>query len=185
MNRIITVLVIFIFSSSGLKAQNASVEKSLFGIQTGVLGVWGYNESRLADQFALRTEIGFDAGLWGGTHYENSVNYALIPLIKIEPRWYYNIKKRGRKERNTWNNGANYLSLETTLHSDLFVISNDRNHSTANTLDFIPKWGIKRNIGQHFGFEIAIGPIGYGINLDETSNHGYTGTFDLKIGYNF
>ena len=47
------------------KSQDASVEKSTFGIQTGVLGVWAYKETELSNQIALRTEIGMDAGFWG------------------------------------------------------------------------------------------------------------------------
>ena len=47
------------------KSQNTSVEKSTFGIQTGVLGIWAYNEARLSNSIALRTEIGFDFGIWG------------------------------------------------------------------------------------------------------------------------
>tara|TARA_B100001057_G_C22486133_1_gene808360 strand:+ start:266 stop:460 length:195 start_codon:yes stop_codon:yes gene_type:complete len=47
------------------KSQDASVEKSTFGMQTGVLGVWAYKETKLSNQIALRTEIGMDAGFWG------------------------------------------------------------------------------------------------------------------------
>ena len=47
------------------KSQDASVEQSTFGIQTGVLGVWAYKETKLSNQIALRTEIGMDAGFWG------------------------------------------------------------------------------------------------------------------------
>ena len=185
MNRIITVLVIFIFSSSGLKAQNTSVEKSLFGIQTGVLGIWGYNESRLADQFALRTEIGFDGGLWGPS-VEDSFNYLLTPTITLEPRWYYNIKKRSEKGKRIWNNGANFLSLETTLYPNLFVISNKSNVEVSNQVYFIPKWGIKRNIGKHFGYEAGIG-VGYGTTFNNGSynNSETILKLHLKIGYNF
>lgn len=41
-----------------VKSQNASVEKSVFGIQTGFLGIWGHNETKLTNQIALRSEIG-------------------------------------------------------------------------------------------------------------------------------
>ena len=185
MNRIIIVLVIFLFSFSGLKAQNASVEESLYGIQTGLLGIWGYNELKLADQFSFRSEIGLDGGLWGPS-IDDSFNYLLIPVITLEPRWYYNIKKRSEKGKRTWNNGANFLSLETTLYPDLFVISNKSNISVANQIYFIPKWGIKRNIGKHFGFETGIG-IGYGTTFN---NGDYNSSetiikLHLKIGYNF
>ncbi|WBL21728.1 hypothetical protein [Zunongwangia sp. HRR-M8] len=185
MNRIITILVFLVFASSSLKAQNNSVEKSLYGIQTGVLGIWGYNESRLADEFALRTEIGLDAGLWGPST-EGSFNYFLTPVITLEPRWYYNIKKRSEKGKRTWNNGANFLSLETSFYPDLFVISNKSNVSVTNQIYFIPKWGIKRNIGKHFGFETGIG-VGYGTTIsngDYNSNETIIKAH-LKIGYNF
>ena len=52
------------------KSQDASVEKSSFGIQTGVLGIWAYNEAKLSNSIALRTEIGFDFGIWETTFYD-------------------------------------------------------------------------------------------------------------------
>ncbi|WP_344714740.1 hypothetical protein [Winogradskyella damuponensis] len=42
-----------------MKCQNTSVEKSIFGLQTGVLGIWAYNEAKLSNTIALRTEHGF------------------------------------------------------------------------------------------------------------------------------
>ena len=45
------------------KSQNTSVEKSIFGLQTGVLGIWAYNETKLSNTIALRTEIGLDFGI--------------------------------------------------------------------------------------------------------------------------
>ena len=47
------------------KAQNASVEKSTFGIQTGVLGIWAHREVKLSNQIALRADLGMDVGIWG------------------------------------------------------------------------------------------------------------------------
>ena len=37
------------------KAQETNVEKSTFGVQTGVLGIWAYNEAKLSNAIALRT----------------------------------------------------------------------------------------------------------------------------------
>ena len=77
------------------KSQNASVEKSTFGIQTGVLGVWVYNEARLTNKLALRTELGFDFGIWETTYYDDYDSpFILTPVIVVEPRFYYNLKKR-------------------------------------------------------------------------------------------
>ena len=67
----ITTLVLLSLCINSL-AQEAGVEKSVFGIQTGFLGIWGHNESRLNSAFALRSEIGFDSGIWGGDFYVSS-----------------------------------------------------------------------------------------------------------------
>lgn len=50
-----------------VKSQNASasVEKSTFGIQTGFLGIWAHNETKLCNSIALRIELGLDSGIWG------------------------------------------------------------------------------------------------------------------------
>src|SRR5690554_4078384 len=75
-----------------VKAQDASVEKSVFGIQTGVLGIWINNESRLSNSLAIRSEIEIDAGIAAGYNYDR--NYIITaPVITLEPRWYYNLKK--------------------------------------------------------------------------------------------
>jgi len=47
------------------KSQTASVEKTVFGIQTGFFGIWIHNETKLSDQFVLRSELGLDNGIWG------------------------------------------------------------------------------------------------------------------------
>ncbi len=54
------------------KSQTASVEKSTFGIQTGFIGIWAHNESKLSNQIALRSELGFDSGIWGGDFYDKT-----------------------------------------------------------------------------------------------------------------
>ncbi len=41
------------------KGQETSVEKSTYGIQTGLLGVWIHNEFRLSNEISLRSEVGF------------------------------------------------------------------------------------------------------------------------------
>lgn len=84
------------------KAQNASVEKSIYGIQTGFLGVWVHNESKLSNSIALRTELGFDSGIWGGDFYDKT-GFLMTPVITAEPRWYYNLNKRESKsKKNRW-----------------------------------------------------------------------------------
>jgi hypothetical protein len=169
-------------------SKNVSVEKSIFGIQTGFLGVWVHNESRLSNSIALRSEIGLDAGI-----FQSSVNdpdgFILVPLITLEPRWYYNLKKRKNKSKRIDGNSGNYISLETTYHPDWFIISNQNNYSFISDIAIIPTWGIRRNIGTHFNYETGIG-VGY-LHYFESNNVNLSNQNDvvvnlhLRIGYRF
>ncbi|MGG5485400.1 hypothetical protein [Gaetbulibacter sp. PBL-D1] len=64
MKQALLILTFFTISLS-TQSQTTSVEKSTFGVQTGFLGIWVHNESRLSNSIALRSEIGLDAGIWG------------------------------------------------------------------------------------------------------------------------
>ena len=141
------------------KSQNESVEQSTFGIQTGLLGIWIHNESKLSNQFALRSEIGLDTGIYGSD--VNDINgFLLAPTITLEPRWYYNLNKRESKSRRTDGNSGNFISIKTTYHPDWFVISNEDNINFISDISIVPTWGIRRNVGNHFTYETGIG-IGY------------------------
>ena len=93
----ITFLLFTILSIQFTTAQETnSVEKSIFGVQTGVLGVWAYNESRLSDNIALRTEIGLNLSLFDSFFIEGGTKTLWSPVIRLEPRWYYNLNRRLR-----------------------------------------------------------------------------------------
>jgi hypothetical protein len=109
-----------------VKSQNASVEKSTYGLQTGFLGVWAHNETKLTNSIALRSEIGFDSGIWGGDFY-NGTGFLMTPVITLEPKLYYNLDKRFRNAKRIDGNSGNFISLKTSYHPDWFVISNKDN----------------------------------------------------------
>jgi len=163
----------------------ASVEKSLFSVQAGVLGIWASNEVRLGNTLVLRSEIGLDG--FSSVGPQKDV-FALAPSINLEPRWYYNIAKRSRKGRNTENNSANFLGLSVKYAPDWFVIANKDNLNVYNQVYIIPKWGIRRNIGKsNFNYEFDFG-IGYAY----IEQYGYEKNYsdvavDLhaRIGYTF
>jgi hypothetical protein len=162
-------------------SQNTGVERSLYNVQTGFLGIWVNNESRLFQEISLRTEIGLDAGLRGCS--DCTTEYALAPVIALEPRWYYNIDKRNSINRGT-NNSANFLALGVKYHPDWFTISNSNNAQVANQISIIPKWGIRRNIGNsNFNYEVGIG-IGYKFYLDDNFSE-TAADLHLRIGYTF
>ena len=170
------------------KAQTASVEKSTYGIQTGFLGIWAHNESKLTNSIALRTEIGLDGGIWGGDFY-NTTEFSLIPVITLEPRLYYNLNKRIKKSRRIEGNSGNFVALKLSYHPDWFVISNADNRSIISDLSIIPTWGIRRTIGNHFTYETGVGvgykyyfakQAGFRENESEASLN-----LRLRIGYQF
>ena len=185
MNKIL-LLFIFGWCSTTIAQDNQpiSVEKSVFGVQTGFLGIWGHNELRLTNQLSLRSEIGMDMGIFINGNSDN--NFVLIPVLRIEPRWYYNLKKRSNKNKSISKNSANFLTLSTTYNPDWFTISNIENINVISSIAFIPKWGIKRTYGKWFTFETGVG-IGYIESLDSKyeffSNVGVD--LHVRLGYTF
>ena len=182
--KILLSLLISLIYTVG-KSQTASVEKSTYGIQTGLLGIWVHNETKLTNQIALRTELGMNAGIFGGDFYPKT-GFLMTPVITVEPRWYYNLEKRQSKSKNIAGNSGNFVSLQTSYHPNWFVISNYDNLKTFNLITVIPTWGIKRNVGKHFTYETAIG-IGYGHQFREGYGdlEGVSVNLHLRFGYRF
>ena len=183
MKKIITL--VFISLSIFCNAQNISVEKSVFGIQTG-LGIWVYNESRMSNKIALRSELGLTGSIWDGTSYDH-VGFSLSPVLTLEPRFYYNLNKRNSKSKVITNNSGNFISLKTSFHPDWFAISNYEYGTLHSIISIIPTWGIRRNMGPHFNFEAGTG-IGYLYVLEKAGWNGYgelATSLHLRIGYVF
>lgn len=183
MKKILLILLLCGFNLIA-KAQDVSVEKSTFGIQTGLLGLWLHNEAKISSEIALRTELGFDSGLFDVRVYDV---FLMAPVIILEPRWYYNLNKRSLKGKNTAGNSGNFISLKTGFTPDWFVISNYDYVSVPNQLAFIPTWGIRRNIGSHFNYE-----AGFGLGYKYVFAKGYLNNgseaavnLHLRIGYTF
>ncbi|MDR1221852.1 MAG: hypothetical protein LBL07_03105 [Tannerella sp.] len=166
-------------------AQEARVEKSVWGVQGGLLSVWGYNESRLADDVALRSEVGL-LGSFSYT-YSNfsggSGRYTLIPELTVEPRWYYNLARRRAKSKFTMHNSGDYFSLRTSFYPEWPVISNPFARP-LNALDIVPVWGIRRHYGTHFSLETSAG-IGYRHVFGENSKDAPVFNWRFCIGYTF
>ena len=131
------IAFLFLLLSATIGAQNNEVEKSIFGIQTGILGFYLKNESKLSTEIALRTEIGLDSGIFLNNFYEG-VGFYMAPVLTVEPRWYYNLKKRASKSKFISDNNGNFLSLKTSFNPDWYVISNHQNLEIPNQIAFIP-----------------------------------------------
>ena len=190
MKRIITTIVLSI--TVNIVAQNASVEKSIFGIQTGYAGIWLNNEARVTNSIIIRSEIGIENDFAVGSHYDNT-GFILQPILSIEPRYYYNLEKRKSRGNKTSKNSGNYLSLKTSYHPDWFVLNLDENITKIPDLSIIPTWGIRRQINNNFNFETGVG-LGYRVvylKTDsifdgfENNRNQYIPYLHLRIGYVF
>lgn len=184
-----------VFALSGITAiaqdttgGGATVEKSIFNVQPGFLGLYVNNESRLASQWALRTEVGLDAAFSSNATTDDMVG--LMPAINIEPRYYYNIAKRAAKGKKTARNSANFATVSLRYSPDWFILSGRDNIISENTVYIIPKWGIRRTIGNSgFNYEAGLG-IGYYSVFGSDKKYyvnpdGVAVDLHLRIGYCF
>ncbi len=174
------------------KSQNtnvdASVEKSIFGIQTGLFGIWAHNETKLSNKIVLRTELGFDNETRSDDYYKGA-SFFVTPVIIVEPRFYYNLNKRVKKSRRIDGNSGNFISLKTSYHPDWFAISNIDDVNLFSTISITPTWGIRRNIGKHFNYEAGIG-VGYTYKFSKRAGFLedkslFRVDLNLRIGYRF
>jgi len=162
---VLSILVSFLFINS--YAQEATVEKSMWGVQIGLPPLAVYHESRLTNSVALRTELNF------GFAIERSLGetrWAIIPAIDLEPRYYYNLQKRASKGKQTIGNCGNFISLNFGYTPGFAIKSSNANVDPS--IHIIPTWGLKRNIGTSFNYDFAFG-IGYSASFEEhTSFYG-------------
>jgi len=189
-NLLLTIVAFCVFIFSG-KAQEASVEKSIWGIRVGIPPIAVSNETGLTKSITLLSEFGFGFA-WSsssGLFVNNTTSWAVIPVVNIEPRYYYNLKKRLEKGKRIDGNSGNFLALSAGFSPD-FGITSD-NVDLDSELFVIPMWGLKRNLGKNFTFESAVG-LGYSWVFNEYTYNGQTvketegGTsFSLRFGFGY
>ena len=161
--------LLFVVSITAQTSQDTltpSVEKSVKGIQIGESGLVLNYEIRLADQFTLRTEVGYTLVFFFGDdnpvfNEDKNSSVAAVPTFTVEPRWYYNLNRRVRKGKDITRNRANYFSLFANYCGGWGAINLSNNIDEVP--DFIivsPMWGMRRTLGQHFNYELGAG-VGY------------------------
>lgn len=167
---ILTTLNLVIYAQE----KNSGIQKSLLNVQAGFAGAWISGEFKLSNALALRAEAGIEPSwfIGGGTQWH--------PNFRLEPRYYYNLEKRLEKGSDISNNAGNFWALAVNYRPDAVLFSKDK--SGLESYSFVPKWGIRRNISQHFNYETA---IGFGFRHE--TNYGNFGEIDLhlRIGYTF
>lgn len=167
-------------------SQNEGIERSIFNAQSGFFGIWINHEFRIFSEVALRTEIGLNSFFRDCSRRGCSdcdIRYGLVPVINLEPRWYYNIDKRNSKNRGL-NNSANFLTLGIKYDPDWFAILKTDSARLSSQIAIVQKWGIRRNIGNsNFNYEAGIG-IGFRYYVHQNDLMPEA-DLHLRIGYAF
>jgi len=170
MKQFCLALLILVCSQITTAQQDVSVDKSLYGIQTGFWGIWVYNESRLSPKWALRSEVGlFDyLGLAEGLHLE--------PIITLEPRWYFNQARRLEKGKRIDANSGSFLAIKTSLRPSVFTIPVEPYRDVNNlSISLVPMIGSRKNIGEKWNYELG---FGLGVEYYSKGVDGFSFTVD-------
>jgi hypothetical protein len=143
--------------------------ESLHSVKFGIPSVTYSYEQALSKQFTINMEVG---AAWSFQSSPDSFKFLVDPIFQIEPRIYYNVKKRYDRD-HFLNNSASFFSL----NSGYTFATDHQSHSFF----IVPKWGFRRAMGKHFIFEAQIGG---GVWIGPNS-HRFNPELDLKFGYVF
>lgn len=168
--KIVVLILVFISLFSLMPGFSQQVE-SLHSIKAGIPSITYSYEHALGKQFSLNMEAGAD---WSWHYSNHSTEIFFSPILKIEPRLYYSVKRRFEIDRFT-NNSASFFCVTNSFHSAIFQ------EHRSSYFSVIPKWGFRRAMGKHFIFETQLGA---GMYFNRNSSQFGPG-LDLKFGYAF
>ncbi|PQJ68719.1 hypothetical protein [Polaribacter butkevichii] len=174
MKKIITAIFLSAFFVTYSQENKNTVD--VFGLKAGLIGGWVSYEKALSNNFTLNSEVGYEGGFLKGTN--DKVDYVFTTVFSLEPRFYYNLKKREDKGKKTKNNSANYISSEFFYVPDLLSSSNRENLNVNKSFGIIPKYGLRRSVSDNLIFEFAIGA---GYAWGENEINGITAALDLRF----
>ena len=173
------------------KNQGHNRIQNLSKLEIGFQGIgYGY-ETGLGNNLA----IDFSGGLGGGYYvYENEVSHGwnlFQPALyfSVNPKLYYNRKRRFEKGHNTNFNSGNYFGLMMRFTTPALFPSN----STGDLVTFADSlrysylfnfhWGLQRPIGSKWLFNVHVG-LGVARDLEFSYQSIYP-ALDLKFCYLF
>jgi hypothetical protein len=130
--------------------------------------------------FSSAVGIGYGIGYPDLTYAGNGFIIIISPFADFQQKWFYNLKKRDRKNKKTENNSGNFVSLRFVSRGNS-IVSNV--YRTSN-FDFAigPTWGLQRTYGKKFHLLFDIGPQYY---FDTKGNGNvWPIMFQLNLGFN-
>jgi len=160
-------------------AQNTKL-RPLTKLDLGLQGIGLGFERRLGNS----TSIDLSAGIGGGYDiWENSFTYVIEMFspsgyISVNPKFYYNRKKRIAKGRSVELNGGNYIGIRIKYTTRGIA----ENPGAWDALLFNLHWGLQRAIAERWTVNTHLG-IGYAVDAVDLNNS--AGTFYPALGLSF
>lgn len=122
--------------------------------------------------------LGLEMDSDNGFYFSTKDYHLVTGDIAIEPRFYYNLQKRHRKDKRTFGNSGGYLSVNFGYS---FPIAITNGWKAASIYTITPYWGFRR-VWKHFLFDLA-GGVGYNGSTNGTSS--IRPTLKIGLGYRF
>jgi hypothetical protein len=148
--RLFIVLLILIISNITGVSQSTENHHKVY-IPFWIGSGYGYEWS-VSDEITIN--YGFDYRAYIGDDDFAIDNFVFSPRISIEPRYYYNLKKRAENGKNINSNSANYVSIEISFEFDYGY--NGIRDFPQQTLRILPNLGIRRELAEHFTIDFGV-----------------------------
>ncbi len=113
------------------------------------------------------TTIKFRAAMEAGFSYASGIivgprySFSFIPTLTGEYRYYYNIEKRMKANKNSRYNSANYFAVVAKYGTSYTTYHMEDGSTLKNTTEVTNVgivWGLQRNYRNRFSLDFNIGP---------------------------
>ncbi|NLN34065.1 MAG: hypothetical protein GX159_10790 [Flavobacteriaceae bacterium] len=174
--------LLFLLLIIGITSYSQEKATDVFSAKLGLIGAWVGYEKALSPDFTINGEIGYEGGFFYSSWVSDRVNYVFTTTFSLEGRYYYNFNRRIEKGKNTMNNAANFLAVETDFTPGWATSSSVDNIYVLRTFTVSSKYGFRRNLSNRFNFELATGP---GYQWAEGGSEGVILALDVRFGFVF
>jgi hypothetical protein len=172
-----------------------TIDQNLYKVHFISPGI-GY-EGKLANNISLNVAASLDPMFYsrkiklGNGDEKSELSLSGAVTLQAQSRFYYNLQRRLRKNRNISGNSANYFAIAAVGSKDIFNIY-DEGRKAGGSLANNPKqkdlhhnvqieavWGLQRNYSNFLlNFEAGLSYGLYGMNKKELNP-----VLNLKLGY--
>ena len=169
------LLFAFLVSFSVKAQEQPTTAKNLFSVSFLLPGL--EYETAVSNNSTISLRLGTGFGYASGTYRETE--FGIFLNVRGQYRYFYNLEKRLRKEKNISNNSGNYFGLHTAFSNGNPIIG--EMETVADYSGLVgPVWGIQRVYNSSFKLNLLLG-AGYGFN--DLGGSGISPIIGLSLGW--